>query len=53
MGADFLQRAKKAINAARDRDREFLARDTLFTRHPECAQYAGRARGSVADVVGN
>ena len=44
MGADFLQRAKKTINAARDRDREFLARDTLFTRHPECAQYAGRAR---------
>jgi hypothetical protein len=44
MGADFLQRAKRSINAARDRDREFLVRETLFTRHPECAQYAGRAR---------
>lgn len=43
MGSDFLQRAKKTINAARDRDRELLSRETLFTRHPACAQYAGRA----------
>ena len=44
MGSEFLQRAKKTINAARDRDRERLAQATLFTRHPECACYAGRAR---------
>jgi hypothetical protein len=44
MGSDFFQRSKKTINAARDRDRERLAQETLFTRHPECARYAARAR---------
>ncbi len=44
MGTDFFQRARKTINAARDRDRELLAQETLFTRHPECARYAARAR---------
>jgi hypothetical protein len=44
MGSEFLQRTQKTINAARDRDRERLALETLFTRHPECAHYAGRAK---------
>lgn len=44
MGSEFFQRTKKTINAARDRDRELLGIETLFTRHPECARYAGRVR---------
>jgi hypothetical protein len=53
MGSDFLQRAKKRINAARDCDRERLAEETLFTRHPACACYAGRARTRAGAVLQN
>jgi hypothetical protein len=44
MGIDFLERIKKTINAGYDRRRYDLAREDLLTRHPECAQYAGRMK---------
>jgi hypothetical protein len=44
MGTDFIERAKKTINAGYDRRRYDLAREGLFTRHPECARYAGRIK---------
>jgi hypothetical protein len=44
VGIDFLERAKKTINAGYDKRRYELAREDLLTRHPECARYAGRMR---------
>jgi hypothetical protein len=44
MGVDFLERAKKTINASYDTRRYVLAMEDLLTRHPECARYAGRMR---------
>ncbi len=44
MGIDFIERSKKTINAGYDRRRYDLAREGLFTQHPECARYAGRIK---------
>jgi hypothetical protein len=48
MGADFLERTKKAIRRSWDRERVALATSDLLTRQPECA-----GRSVVGEIIDN